>query len=449
MVENEGELKAKARKISIIEGSACSVMDGFGSRYITPYALALGANNTHIGFLSSIPSLIGDFSQLCSIRLIKKVPRKKIVFFGVLLQALMWLGIIFAGSLFFLFNLSSNLVLILLIFIYSCLIICGGFVEPIWNSWMKDIVPEKSAAYFGKRTRICNSIALTSMLIAGFILDYFKQTKIFLGFIILFFIAFIFRSVSALLFLKKYEPQYVHNEESYFSFRSFLKKIHQNNFGKFVIYVALIQFATAIASPFFSVYALKYLEFTYTQYTIMIMAPIIASILLVSSWGKFANKYGNSKVLKICGSMIWLIPFLWMFSPLIFILNKNLAWFYIILVEGFSGSVWAGFNLSSSNFIYDAVTKDRIAYCFTYFNILGSIGTFIGAMIGGFISSSNFVFFGLSSILLIFLFSSIMRFSVFLIMAERIKEVREVEKFDFDVTKYSQMIKKILRPRCA
>jgi len=61
---NEAELKEKTKKMSIREGIASSVMDGSGGRYITPYALAIGASNAQIGLLTSIPSLLGNLSQL-------------------------------------------------------------------------------------------------------------------------------------------------------------------------------------------------------------------------------------------------------------------------------------------------------------------------------------------------------------------------------------------------
>ena len=72
------KLREKAAEISIVEGSAASVMDGFGSKYITPYALALGATNTHIGLLSALPQLLGTISQLFGSRAIEKHSRKKI-----------------------------------------------------------------------------------------------------------------------------------------------------------------------------------------------------------------------------------------------------------------------------------------------------------------------------------------------------------------------------------
>ena len=76
-IETEEQIKEKTKKLSIIEGSAYSVMDGAGLRNITPYALALGASNTQIGFLTSIPTLFGNLSQILTPKFMEKYSRLK------------------------------------------------------------------------------------------------------------------------------------------------------------------------------------------------------------------------------------------------------------------------------------------------------------------------------------------------------------------------------------
>lgn len=432
---NEEVLKEKTKKLSIKEGIAYSFMDGFGLRYITPYALALGASNSQIGFLSSIPSLFGNFCQLFTSRLIEKYPRKKILAFGVLLQALMWLPLISIGFFFFYKGIDSYITPSLVILIYSILIAFGGILNPIWNSLMNDIVKVNSGTYFGRRNKIIGAFSLVSLLIGGFILDYFKHTKLFIGFCIIFGIAFIARSISAYILSKHYEPELKFEKEYYFSFKQFLKKIPQSNFGRFAVLISLMMFATAIASPFFSVYMLKELNFSYINWTLVVIASSLGSLMFMALWGKFADKYGNIRVIKITGFLISIIPLLWLASPLIIKISETSLIFYLILVELFSGAVWAGFNLSIINFIYDAVTRQRMALCFAYSNMLNGFGVFIGASLGGVISSLNFMFIGLSPILFVFLLSGLARLFVYFIMISKVKEVREVQKYEKGILK--------------
>lgn len=421
----EKELIEETKKLSVKEGSIYSLSEGFGHRYITPYALAIGASNFCIGILSSLPSLAGNFSQLFTSKVLEKTARKKIVFLGAFLQGLTWLLIIFIGALYFIFH-QKSIAPFLLVIIYTLLVILGAFISPAWNSWMKDVVTENRGTYFAKRNRIMGFIILTSMLTAGFILDYFKKTYIFVGFIILFSIASFARIFSSLMFKKMYEPKLTLEKGYYFSFLQFLKEAPKRNFGRFAIFVSLINFSTAIASPFFAVYMLKHLHFSYTQWITVVIASSSASLLSLLFWGKFTDKYGNLKTSKICSFFLPFCVLPWVATAFI---SKNFLFFYLIMIEFFSGLIWAGFNLSSTNFIYDAVTSQRIALCIAYYNMLNGIGAFLGATLGGLIASSPLTF-GLPSILFLFFLSGILRFFVALTMTRKIKEVREIEKFE-------------------
>lgn len=424
--KKEKKLIEKTKLLSIREGSVYSVSEGLGMKYITPFALRLGATNAHIGFLTSLPSLLGNFSQLLTPKFMEKTSRKKIVVLGAFLQAMMWLLVIGVGALYFIFNINSTITPTILVAIYTMLVLFGAMLAPAWNSWMKDIVTENSGSYFGNRNRIVGFVALVSMLAGSFILDYFAKTKIFIGFVILFTIAFIARLISTLLLSKKYEPKISYEKGYYFSFWQFISYIPKSNFGKFTVLVALMQLATAIASPFFAVYMLKDLGFSYLQWILVTIASSLASLLFMPLWGRFADHYGNIKAIKITSFLVALVPLLWFVS--IFISKESLI-LYLIAIETFSGIVWAGFNLSSSNFIYDAVTRQRMALCVAYLNILVGIGVFIGATFGGFVSSHPFTILGFSSILVVFFISGIARLMIALIMTPKIKEVREVKRF--------------------
>jgi len=424
----EHELIERTKKLSVKEASAYSFMDGFGLRYVTPYALAVGANNSQIGLLSSVPGLIGNLSQLTTIRLMKKFSRKKIIFSGVLLQAIMWLLLICAGIPFYLWGMKTSFSADAVIVIYTILILFGAVSGPAWTSLMRDLVTTNRGEYFGRRSKIAGAIALVCMFVAGFILDYFKQTHVFIGFAILFIIAFFGRFTSAMLFRKHYEPKFKVDDRKYFTLIDFVKKMRHNNFGRFVMYFSLLSFACAIASPFFAVFMLKDLGFSYTQYMITVLANSLTTILLMPLWGKFADVYGNLKVMKITGAFIPLLPFLWLLIPLA--PSANFAVWLIIFLEIYSGLIWSGFNLSAGNFIYDAVSKERLAICSSYFNILNGFWALIGATIGGYLSSHNFSMFGLSPILFLFALSGIMRFVVYFTMAKKVNEVREVKPFD-------------------
>ena len=71
-------LKRRTMRLSIKEGSATSVMSGFGDSYIVPFAVALKSNNFQISMLTSLTGLISPIAQTFGSNLMEKNPRKKI-----------------------------------------------------------------------------------------------------------------------------------------------------------------------------------------------------------------------------------------------------------------------------------------------------------------------------------------------------------------------------------
>jgi len=426
--EKEERLKEEAREITIKEGSAYAVSDGLGIRGVTPYLLAIGKNssniNLYIGLLSSLPSLLGNFIQLLSARLIEKYSRKKIVFLSVFFQAIVWLAMLIPGILYFYLGSSSDYSAMLVVIIYTLLAVAGSSAGPAWNSWMGAIAPapNKRASFFGRRNKQIGAISLVFGLIGSFILDYFQKTHIFVAFIILFGVSFIFRLRSAYYFKKEYEPKLELKSDYYFSFFSFIKKMHSNNFGKFTLFVAMFSGAVAIASPFFAVYMLTDLQLSYTFYMIITLAASLASLLSMPLWGKIIDNFGMVKVMKFTGLFAALSPLFWL--PSLLFTNLNNVLFFLVFVELFSGFVWGGFNLAISNFIFSAVTKERIGICTSYYSLIISVFVFFSALAGGYLASIDYGL-AIPSVFIVFIVSAFFRLAIYFSALPKIHEVGE------------------------
>lgn len=416
--QKEAELKEKSLKYSIKEGSATSLMSGAGEAYVVPFAIALNATNSQIGFLSSFVGLLGASSQVVSSKLVYSFKRKKIVLFGVALQATIWLLMIALGILAFK-GIINQYAASILIVIYCMYAIIGNAAGPAWFSWMGDLVPErKRGEYFSKRNKIVGIIAMSVTLAASFVLDFAKEMNLVLiGFVFLFGISAIGRYVSAYYFTKHYEPELKLKKDEQFGFFKFVKNAPFNNYGRFVIYIGLITLSVNIAGPFFTPYMLRELGFSYATFTIINVSAGLFTIVSLSLWGKIGDTYGNRKLLKIGSVGISLLPVLWLFnqSPL----------YLIFVVQLLSGISWGAFNLGISNYIYDAVTPQKRAACVAYFTMVNGIGVFIGALLGGFILD-NISITLMNSFFLIFLISGILRGVVSLIFLPLLKEVREI-----------------------
>ncbi|MCX8159253.1 MAG: MFS transporter, partial [Candidatus Pacearchaeota archaeon] len=320
------QLKNHALKTSIKEGSFASISSNLGDGFITPFALALNAQPIHIGFLSSFSGFLSQLAQYPGIKLMEKYPRKKIVLCFVFLQAIIWLFISLLGILMWK-NILQNYLIYFLIIFYSILVLFGGIAIPAWFSWMGDIVPpEKKGEYFSKRNRITSFFGTSAALIGGFILDYYKTKGLaLLVFSVFFALAFLFRFVSYLLFKKQYAPKFKQKKSDYFSIWAFIKRY--DNFGKFAVYQGFFNFSVMIASPFFSVYVLKELNFSYTMFIMTTVSYTIYYLIFLPIAGKFSDKYGNIKLTIIANSFFILTPILYSISktPLSVILLPQLS----------------------------------------------------------------------------------------------------------------------------
>tara|TARA_Y100000310_G_scaffold13253_1_gene13547 strand:- start:99 stop:1463 length:1365 start_codon:yes stop_codon:yes gene_type:complete len=419
--KQEKALKKKSRKLSIIEGSFATIRQALGDTYIAPFAIALNAGNATIAMLSSITGLLGPISQMFSSRLVEKYPRKKILLKATFFESFLWIPFIILAFLFYQGILTSTLPFILLFFfiIYT---IVAQMPVPAWFSWLGDIVDENyRGKWFAKRNFITGGISLIFTILAALFLDFAKKNNYTMfGFMILFFLAMIARFISRHFFKKAYEPKLKIKKGYYFSFWEFLKKAPKNNFGNFVLYRGLLTFAAAIASPFFAVYMLRNLQFSYITFMAVTMSQVLFTILMMRVWGKFADKYGNYEVIKITAVLVPLYPILWLFSDkvLFLILGPSLI----------GGIAWSGLGLATGNFVFDSVTPEKRGLAISYFHVINGIGIFLGAGLGGLLVKTISISF-IDTLLFIFLISAFARMIAGIILISKIKEVRRTQRF--------------------
>ena len=198
-----GKIK-KSLRYSIFDGSAYAAMLGLTQSYITPFALALKASTTEIGFLSSIPNLLMALGQLLTPDLsVRAGSRKGLILPVVLGHAIMFIPIMLIPFLF-----PEPRIMWLIIFV-TLGTVMGAAANPAWGSMMADLVPANlRGSYFSYRGRIAGFITLVASLVAGGILQLLSK-RVFIGFAILFGAAAIFRFISFYYLRKQYEPPMV------------------------------------------------------------------------------------------------------------------------------------------------------------------------------------------------------------------------------------------------
>lgn len=411
-----------ALRHSVRDGVAYSVMAGAGETYFSAFALLFKASTTQIGLLASLPPLVSSISQLFSAWLSHKTPtRRKIILSGAILQAFAWIPLIILPILFP--SLAVPLIIASIMLYHAA----GSVVIPQWSSLMGDLVPENyRGRYFALRTRYTSISAFIALIVAGVVLHYFKQYEYALiGFIAIYSVAALARCISIYHLTHLVEVHHDDHTAEISLDEHWWRKIRNSRFFHFSMFFAFMQTGVAIGSPFIAVYMLRDLHFSYVEFTTLSAATVLMQFLTLNAWGRISDVFGNRLILFTTGFAIPFIPAMW-------ILSYN--FWYLIVVQLLSGLIWAGFNLSAVNFLYDLIPAPKRATFLAFHNVVTNIGIFIGAMLGGFLGSilpKSFTFAGesyhLQSALLGVLFISfVVRLSVAILFLPRIKEVREV-----------------------
>ncbi len=253
---------------------------------------------------------------------------------------------------------------------------CGAVMTPVLGSFLSDLVEQsRRGEYFGWRNKVLGFVIIAASLLAGGILTLMKQRS-YLGFAVIFTGAFFWRVISGYFLKDMREPGLRHDRESSFTLFQFLRRFKESNFAKFVLFVALMNFTVNLASPFFAVLMLRDLQFSYFLYVVITGTATLTIYCAMERWGRHADKVGNLKIITFTSRLIGFIPLLWL-------INRHPL--FLFCAQIFSGFIWAGFNLCTANFIYDAVVPEKRTRCIAYFNVFNGLALAAGALLGGFL----------------------------------------------------------------
>ncbi|MGL4473299.1 MAG: MFS transporter [Shewanella sp.] len=360
------------------EAVASSTMTATSDNFFNAYAIFLGASLAQMGWVTGLPQLFGAIAQLLSVWLASHFSRKHFIVACAALQALVVLAM---GAVAAFEPEHAVWIFIALAVFYHGFI---NLIQPHWRAWMGSIVPERRrGAFFAARTRLTMMASLSVFFGGGLILTQTDGIKMaWLGFSLLFAIAAIGRLVSAWLLWQMHDPvARIPKVKGVFvqTLVNFGGAWRDKTFRHYSLFVAGMQCMVAISAPFFAVYMLEDLQFTYFEFVMASVASVVTQFVTLRFWGRFSDCYGNRLVMIITSSLIPSLPVLWLFSD-----NYG----YILVVQAFSGLAWSGFTLSTANYLYD-IRPFRSDFA-TYAALQASLSAglvFIGAMAGGAIAS--------------------------------------------------------------
>lgn len=406
---------------SVRDGVAYSVMSGGGETYVSAFALFLRATAPQIGLLATLPPLLASLAQLLAVwlgaRLLRRLP---VILAGASLQTLALPPLVILPLI---YPDQAVYILVACVTVYYA---GANLAAPLWISLMGDLVPErKRGRFFGRRTRLATMTAFVSLVTSGLVLDQFDTAGwTAFGFLAIFAVAAVARGVSVYHLSRMHEPMEAYVAQPQPAQRITLRLLRQSHAWRFTLFLAAMQGAVAVAAPFFSVYMLRDLHFSYLQFMANTGMAVLVQFLTLNTWGRISDVFGNRLILVTTGSLIPALPLLWLGSS---------SFWYLLGIQVISGFAWAGFSLSSGNFLYDLVPAHRRARYMALHNIFVATLVFAGGMLGALLSHTlpnDLTLFDYhiawGSILLgVFACSSLLRILVALTFLPRLEEVRK------------------------
>jgi MFS family permease len=360
----------KSLNLSLIDAFLYALMVGAGETYLPAYVLSLGLSEWMAGMIATMPLLSGAFLQILGIEALRAVKNHKLwVWTLSLLQAGTFIPLIFFAS-------GSKPHFLTLFCVLTFYWGAGFCVAPSWNYWMGNLVnPQNAQKFFSLRGRISQFGILLGLVLGGIAL----HNKIHLGpftstFGLIFFIAFVSRSLSSWMLTRKYyeklwtaQSTYLHIKESWKIFFSDKKK------RNFFLSVLPFQMAMYLSSPFVTPYMLAQLKMNYGQYMTAVSFLMIGKILSTYIIDRTKN-FHHQTAFKWGLFIISPAPFFWIFS-------NNFV--YILVLQFVSGTAFGFFEVGLALLFFQGLNAEEKVPFLTFYNVLNCAGLLIGSALGG------------------------------------------------------------------
>lgn len=366
----------------IKDGISTELMNAFsGGAFLVSFALLLGASNVQIGLLAALPAFMNIF-QLISIWLVRRFKNRRLI--SIVCSVFARTPLLLIGILSLLFTDASgiNTFIFFLCFFYFF----GSVAGPCWNSWMKDLIPEKKlGSFFSQRTRVSQIVNVAASLCLALFIDYIRNElplyeRTAYAYM---YIAAGIAGLSGVWFLFK-TPEPVMHAGSDNIFTLLKQPLKNANFRRLLVFNSAWVFAINIATPFFTVYMLKTLGLPVSYIIGLNIITQFSTIFTIKLWGVFSDRYSNKTIIAIAAPLFISCIIAWCFVGLFTDEYANIV--MIACINLLTGAAMAGINLSLVNIGLKLSPKEDAIVYLSAKNIITALFASIAPVAGGYLA---------------------------------------------------------------
>ncbi|MFH1982078.1 MAG: MFS transporter [Pseudomonadota bacterium] len=347
-----------------------------GGVFLTGLALHMGMSEAAIGLLGAMPYAATLFQLPASVHISRKGRRKRLALTGAAVGRLLWLPILAVAVAQAVPPALKTAAVVILVFIAHAFI-SVSYVS--WLSWTSDLVPDNHLGrFFGTRNMLNGMAGMGTAVGFGYLLERMIQngTQAPATAFTLVFMAAVLFGLTSLVFLSRIPDPRHALKTATVDLRNLLAPLKETNFRRFLLYDAAWSFSVYCASPFFALYFLRDLNFSYTFVALMAMASGVADLTGMRVWGMVSDRIRNKAVIQSCSGVAVFLPLLWTFARPGDVLLPALL--HIV-----GGGFWAGINLCTNNMMLRIAPREKRAVCISLHNIATGFGATLAPIAAG------------------------------------------------------------------
>lgn len=362
-----------------LDGIFASASESFYLAFIPLFALAYGATNQEVGWITAIGNLAGAAALFPGARLIEKTGNRKAIVLwsggGVARVVLLLLACIP------LLSLPPLAAILLITALNGVRAFAANFANPAWTAMVADIVPEyMRGRYFSVRNLTMGLATLVFSATAGWLIRAGNhwQGESFLGYQLSFLLAFLLGMASTYQFARLREPHSQRHNEQVRQSGSLRDAVRSSpGYLGFVLSGFVWNFALQVAAPFFNVYLVTRLGANASTVGLFASISSLTSMVGQMFFGRVLDRRGAVFLQLVTGFPIVLLPVMWIFYTEAWQAGVN---------NLFGGFLWAGFNLANFNLLLQVTPNVGRARAVALYQTGVFASAFIGPLLGGFLA---------------------------------------------------------------
>ena len=362
-----------------LDGIFASTSEAFFLAYIPLFALAYGASNEQIGWITAIGNLLGALALFPGARAMEITGQRK--------NLVVWTGgsvarlALFFMALIPLFQMPASAAIIAITSLNGLRAFMSNFANPAWTALVADLVPNfMRGRYFSTRNLTMGMCTLVFTALAGWLITSGNDWtgSPYFGFQLAFFLSFL-TGLGSMYYFSRIDESAIATKVVRQHIPGQLRRalVETPGYLGFVVSAIVWNFALQIAAPFFNIYLVSNLGADSATVGLVTSISSITGIAGQMLMGKWMDRKGAVWLAIATGIPISILPIMWV--------TYTAPW-QVGVNNIFGGFLWAGYNLANFNLLLQLTPDEGRARAVALYQTGVFTAAVAGPLLGGYIA---------------------------------------------------------------